>query len=324
MKKLDRKRLVQEMHEEALAAASRFFSSEARLLGILQRLDAERAYRDLGHTSLMAYAVKGLKLSESTALNLINVARKAVQVPELKREIEAGELSVCMARKIVPVLTQANQEEWIEKAKTLTTRALEREVAGVRPQEATPERIKYVTRERVAVSLGLDEETLQQLNRVRDLESQRQMRAVSLEETVAAMCEVYLDKKDPVAKAQRAIKRAETKANVEAKASAEERKPHAQAETCERSKRSDVTRQAPAPAMARSGERIPLPAALAHQIRLRDGAQCTHRDLVGHRCPQRRWLQVHHIQPVSQGGANEPGNLTTLCSAHHQMTHDAA
>jgi 5-methylcytosine-specific restriction endonuclease McrA len=342
MKKSDREKLVQEMHEEAMAAASQFFSSEARLLNILQRMDAERAYRDLGHTSLMAYAVKGLKLSESTALNLINVARKAVQVPELKREIEAGELSVCMARKIVPVLTTENQSEWIEKAKNLTTRALEKEVAALRPQEATPERIRYVTHDRVSVTLGLDEATLQRLNRVRDLESQRQMRAVSLEETVAAMCAVYLEKRDPVAKAERAAKRAESRLGAEVKVGAETdvgayAKPgDAHAEVDVRAKHSDVTRQVNArgassvtgqvrrPVALHLGQRIPLPAALAHQVRLRDGAQCTHRDLTGHRCPQRRWLQVHHIYPVSLGGANELGNLATLCSAHHRMTHEAA
>ena len=55
-------------------------------------------------------AVDRLKLSESTALNFINVARKAVQVPALQAEIRAGHVSVSKARKIVPVLTPQNQD----------------------------------------------------------------------------------------------------------------------------------------------------------------------------------------------------------------------
>ena len=69
---------------------------------------------------MVAYAVHDLKLSESVALNFINVARKSVQVPELKAEIEAGSFCVSKARKIVSVITPENKTDWIEKAKTLS------------------------------------------------------------------------------------------------------------------------------------------------------------------------------------------------------------
>src|SRR4051794_31056093 len=105
-----------ELHEQALHAAKKFFQAEASLLDILQKIESTRAYRQFDHTSLFSYAVGMLKLSESTALNFINVARKSVEVPALKQEIEAGNLSVSKARKIVPVLTSENQAEWIEKA----------------------------------------------------------------------------------------------------------------------------------------------------------------------------------------------------------------
>lgn len=127
---------IQELHQRALEAAKRFFQAEADLLELLQEIDACKGFRNLGHTSLFSYAVNALKLSESTALNFINVARKAVQVPALKEAIQQGNLSVCKARKIVPVLTTQNQAEWIEKAKTLPTRKLEKEIAKVAPSES--------------------------------------------------------------------------------------------------------------------------------------------------------------------------------------------
>jgi hypothetical protein len=354
-----RAQLIQELHSQGLQAAQQLISSEAGLLSILQRMDAERGYLDFKETSLMAYATHQLKLPEATALNLINVARKAVQVPELKREIEAGELSVCVARKIVPVLTPQTQRDWIEKAKTLTTRALEKEVARVRPQEATPERYKYVTEDRIALSLGLDERSFQALKRVQDLESQRLKRAVSIEETIQAMTALYLERRDPVAQAERAQARAHARHQRAATTEA----PIAPT-TPQQPKRSDVTRQTPAPLSPasssqkareqewdvtrqapisgpgarsapsssiasarpsfprpRQARRRPLPAALLRQVRLRDRGQCTHRDMLGLRCAQRRWLDTHHIVPVDQGGRDELDNLATLCSSHHRALH---
>ncbi|MBI2604956.1 MAG: HNH endonuclease [Deltaproteobacteria bacterium] len=293
---------MQELHQRALEAARKFFQAEAELLDLIQKIDAQKGFRDLGYASLFSYAVDGLKFSESTALNLIGVARKAVQVPALKTEIQAGNLSVCKARKIVPVLNVQNQAEWIEKAKTLPTRTLEREIARVAPAAAFPERVRYATENRLNLSLSVDEKTMHAIRRVQDLECQRQGRPVTLEETLAVMSGCYLEKNDPVEKAKRAV----TKTKV-AKAGP---------------KKTDVTRHTNS--AESQGERIPNPAVIEHQLALRDSAQCTAIIRGGGRCPNRRWIHIHHIKPVSLGGRNTLENLTTLCSAHHRMVHAGA
>lgn len=38
-------------------------------------------------------------------------------------------------------------------------------------------------------------------------------------------------------------------------------------------------------------------------------------------CHSKRWTELHHIQPVAQGGRHELKNLVTLCSAHHDFLH---
>src|SRR5262249_527268 len=68
-------------------------------------------------------------------------------------------------------------------------------------------------------------------------------------------------------------------------------------------------------------ERTPLTAAQKHAVFKRDQGRCTHVDASGRRCNQDRWLHTHHIVHVSQGGNNEPENLTTLCSFHHDLVH---
>jgi 5-methylcytosine-specific restriction endonuclease McrA len=39
------------------------------------------------------------------------------------------------------------------------------------------------------------------------------------------------------------------------------------------------------------------------------------------RCAHATFVDVHHVQPRSEGGRHEASNLLTLCSAHHRATH---
>ena len=38
-------------------------------------------------------------------------------------------------------------------------------------------------------------------------------------------------------------------------------------------------------------------------------------------CSHATFVDVHHIQPRSEGGRHEASNLLTLCSAHHRSAH---
>jgi hypothetical protein len=57
-----------------------------------------------------------------------------------------------------------------------------------------------------------------------------------------------------------------------------------------------------------------------HRVNARDERRCTHLD-EGKRCPNRRWIEIHHIVPRYLGGNNHSTNLTTLCSFHHRQLH---
>jgi hypothetical protein len=56
------------------------------------------------------------------------------------------------------------------------------------------------------------------------------------------------------------------------------------------------------------------PPALRRAILHRDGNRCS-----ADGCDSRHRLQIHHIQPWSQGGATNPDNLIALCWFHHQV-----
>jgi hypothetical protein len=259
------------LHQKALFLAQEFKRIESELLEIFRQIDCQLLYRRLGYTSLHDYAMRALSLSESTACALIAVARKSLEVPELKLALDSGELSISQARKITPVINAGNATQWLVKASSLTNRQLEREVAQVNPRSVR-ESTKYVSGERVEVKLGLSESSLKKFKRAQDLESQRTKTHCNLEKTLENVVEFYLKKNDPLLD-------------------------------------------------QRFGRRlIHSPSARKEALRSSD-ARCTYVYADGARCTNERWLDVHHKKHRSQGGGDEPGNLTVLCSAHHQFVH---
>ncbi|MBI2579805.1 MAG: HNH endonuclease [Candidatus Aenigmarchaeota archaeon] len=198
-----RESLSDRIHQRACEAASRHRQVEADLIEILQQVDRHRVYLVRGHSSLFLYVVKELRLSESVAYNLIAVARKAREVPELKTEIQSGAITLSNARKIAPVLNRENKAEWLAKASALSQRQLEKAVVQVRPQLATPERATYVTPSRVKLEVGLSEKDMLKLRRVQDLFCQSRKRPVTLEEVLVSLTDEYLARRDPLEKAKR-------------------------------------------------------------------------------------------------------------------------
>ncbi len=293
----------QENHFKAIEVAGRYLKCVGELLDILQALDERKTNRRYECTSLYQYAVKHLKLSEDSAFNLITVARKALEIPALKQEIKTGALTVSKARKICSVIKPENQLKWLDFAKTMSLRALEREVARVNPKDAVDDKASYIAWDRLKLELGVSGACMQKLRRVQDLESQRLQKAVGFEGTLEAALNAYLEKFDPVKKAQR-ISNKKMKSRTAANAE------------------SDALRPVPGRVkLEQNIQRKPYSAALEHQINLRDEGRCTHEDSQNQRCSSTRWLDIHHIVPVKDGGKNTFRNLTTLCRAHHQMEH---
>jgi hypothetical protein len=269
------------LHEKAQSRAKTFHRAEADLIDVLQELDEAKTFLHYRCTSLFDYCLKYLKLSPAVTANFINVSRKAKEVPSLKEAIRNQEITVCKARKIAPVLTKENSQTWLEKAKSMPKLQLEKEVAKAAPKTLTPEKARYVTEDRILISLGVSEGTMKKYRRAQDLECQRTRGSVSLEATLEALLDNYLQKNDPVIKAERLAK-----------------EPSNQCVPGTRS----------------------LAAQTKHQVNLRDQGQCTHiQD--GRRCENKKWVETHHQIPLSKGGTNDLNNLRTLCWAHHRMQH---
>ncbi len=277
----------QELHAEALKRVQDFTASTMRLMEILEKIDRARTYLHLGYGSLWSYVTMGLKLSESQAQQFISVMRKSKEIPELKLAVAKGEVSLPKAALIVSELKNDNKEVWLEKAGSLSTRNLKLEVAKINPNAKPFDRITVRTEELSELKVGLKREVIEQLKRVQDLLSQSKRRPVKLDEAIEELTKLYLEKNDPVKKAARAL-------------------------------RTDKVKVTP----LKLG-RTAHPAWVKHLVHQRSHSQCMAILPTGQRCESRRFLEIHHKQPLSRGGSNHPDNLILLCSGHHKANHIA-
>ena len=315
------------IHEKAVEISTRYKKAEAELIEVLEQVDNHKVYLRRGRSSLFQYGVQDLQLSESVIYNLITVMRKVREVPELKAQIQEGNITLSNARRIAPILTVENQGAWLKKASELSQRQLEKEIVKTHPLSAVIERAGYVTESRVKLETSLSENAMMRLRRVQDLVSQSKSKHASLENTLIEMTEFYLLHKDPVIRAERIY----AKKGVANKASRV--KPPAElvsirVETHGSVKNGSAKNESVSDesiinvaSVKFPNKREPIPTSILHQVNLRDERRCTYINSEGSKCSQTRWTEIHHRLPLVLGGKNTLGNLTTLCSAHHQWIH---
>lgn len=193
--------MFSKLHERAVRAARNYRKSEAELIPIIMEIDATEEYRALEHPSLYTYVNQELKLSEGCTQQMILVSRKSRTVPQLMHAIARDEFGVSKAKTIVSVITPENQEEWIEKARTLSTRELEKEVAKARPHARKRDCRQSQGNGYTRVNLSITDDGMGNLDRVLELMAQKKQKVFSLAEAVEEMAKEYIKKQDPVAKA---------------------------------------------------------------------------------------------------------------------------
>jgi hypothetical protein len=286
------------IHKRFMNFRERFRESEIEFLSLIQEAERTRLHRSLGCSSVFKYAVDILAFSESVAYTYISVARKALEFPEL---IDSG-LSVSKASRIVSTLTKENSAELIKFALNNSSQMIDREVARINPRSGR-ERIKPLSDEFFEIKVRVSKDFPDLVERVQALQAQRR-KAAGLGAALEAGLREYLRRYDPVQKAERAWKR-------------REKADQAQEERLE----SDVSQ---VDKLCLNRVRKPLSAARKHEVFARDQGRCTHTDARGRRCGSDRWVDIHHIRPISQGGGNELDNLTTVCSFHHDLIHEKA
>jgi 5-methylcytosine-specific restriction endonuclease McrA len=295
---------------ETIKCAEDLKQKEFDFILSLQKLDQYQGYKHIGYRSLTSFCVQALKFPVAQSLTYVMVARKAVECDKLQEALRKQEISPATARKILSVLTPENQEHWLNLSMTLTTRNLEKEISKISPKDARPDQMRYVGKDTLRYEVNVSEGADQDFRRAKELICEKMGRGVSFDEVLGLLAREYVERRDPMRKAQRAIqknmKRIENTVHVNTEAAKQDSSATAF---------SKVTSK-------KLQRRKPIPAQARNEVFYRDQGQCTHKDLSGERCDGKIFLHIHHKTPVSEGGGNEPENLELLCSWHHQRLHE--
>jgi len=126
--------------EEQLARLAGVLGPLRRLLAAIgERLIETKAHQRLCYARLGDYARERLGLSARQLQELARVHRALGALPALERALLANELPWSKVRLIARVATEADEEEWIARARAMPTRRLEQEVResvrGFEPQD---------------------------------------------------------------------------------------------------------------------------------------------------------------------------------------------
>ena len=241
--------------------------------------------------------------------------------------------------------------KWIEKAMTLSSRELEKEVAKENPKDySLKERRKTLDDQWESLSLKLHTDQMKKIKKAKALLESKQKKPLSITECFLIMSDMVEEKFDPLKRAERSQKRQlkkkikSTKKFCEAK---EQQKPQkflskgsyesraakgnqrlkgsrdSQVFKKDPDQKSNVKqieiRSLSEPGQSHlsnrhSSSRPPLSAALKHQVFLKYHGECK-------RCRSTTYLEIHHQIPRYRGGGDELENLELLCSPCHKRHH---
>ncbi len=269
---------AQKFDHEVVALNEKLLQTEGQILCRLIEMKRSKLFAELNYSGIYDYCERRLKFSEANAFYFKTVAEAAIEIPELKAAVVTGSLSISQARRIAPVINKENCSQWIEKAKTVPQKILEKEVTAANPRRKIRERIKPVAENSSELRVTVDSETEANIKALQDILSQKLKRAATLSEVIAWMAKGMREKHDPIKKAERSISLG-------------------------------------------NPENGKMTAGLRHRVNKHYDSQCSHVSADGRTCQEKRWLDMHHIVPRSQGGKHTFENLRILCKAHHQYDH---
>jgi 5-methylcytosine-specific restriction endonuclease McrA len=319
----------------------------AALLAHLGEVEARGLHRTRACSSLYAYCIYELRLSEDAAVSRVAAARLVRRFPELLDAVAAGELHLTGLLLLGPHLTRENFAEVMARAKHRTKKEILKLVRILDPLPAVPARIEALGPAPFA-SLHTHPTWAEQVTSfcpVRELlPGDRPADWVEQDElSVPERIDVPLGKPlqykvqftateeyvDLMGRAAALLSnRAEDNGIEQIHLRAlrllverlEKRRFGAPAKPQKPAVRADDRRRAPKkaskPAVRPSRH---IPARVRRVVFERDGARCTHVDASGQRCRETHHLELHHLVPFALGGEHTAANLRLRCTAHNAL-----
>jgi len=129
------------------------------LVAWLAEVEARTLYVAQGFSSLLAYCVQHLHLSEGAAYRRIAAARATLRFPVILERLADGAVSLTTVNLLAPSMTPENHEALLDAARHRTRREVEQQVAALHPDRE----------ELMTVVLRVPRRTFEKLRTAQDL-----------------------------------------------------------------------------------------------------------------------------------------------------------
>jgi len=212
-------------------------------------------------------------------------------VPGLAQELESAALWA-------PVMSSRESEDLL----TADDGATSGTAAQVAPHPSSRPIVQTLAPNRYKVQFTIGQETHGQLQRLQRL-LRREVPSGDLGVIFAQAVELYLQD----------VERAKLGATAKARRCAPAGKPTANYEKRIRFR----TDNPEASELGRPPSRH-IPNQVKREVWRRDGAQCAYVSSRGHRCTERAFLELHHVDPYAKGGPATVENIALRCRRHNQ------
>jgi 5-methylcytosine-specific restriction endonuclease McrA len=283
--------------------------AESEVIRAIVELAQRDIHLQMGCSSVKSFLQNKLKMSEDQASKRSQTVNLIRHYPQFLEVLTSGKTHVSHLSLCAPKVTKENASKIIEFLPEKSKQELQYFLNRINPDGSLKDKAEV----KVDLVISCSRTTLESFERARKLVA-KDWKGTTNEDVLTAALEALLDKIDPIRKAERADRRAQ-KINESTKAT-----PKETSNPLHASKHSaPLNKECPGAAAALKIERPSryIPAAVRHQVLLRDEGRCTFVAEDGTRCEETARLTIDHITPYSQGGDHTLTNLRTLCPAHN-------
>jgi hypothetical protein len=314
MKSYSRAHLSDEALLRDLATATaRERGATAEVLALIAEVDERKLYLPAGYSSMFAYCVGELRLSEDAACKRITVARAARRFPAIFAVVAEGQLHLSALVLLAPHLTEGTVEGLLEAAAHKTKSEVDRLLAERFPQSDMLAWVQPIPSAEHAASA----------------DSSAPGR---IDVPASGTARDHRPKLEPLSAQSFAIQFTISRSAHEKLRYAQdllgggtgdiahvfERALDALIPSLEKQKFAATARPRRQPASPSTDPRH-IPAHVRRAVWERDGGRCSFVGDGGRRCEARRGLQFDHVLEVARGGEATVDGIRLLCRAHNQF-----
>jgi hypothetical protein len=185
----------------------------AQLLSYLEEVEKRKLHLERGFSSMFAFCTDYLGYTPHEAQMRIQAMRLSRKLPEVRGQIQSGEISLTVASKVyghvareikelkennLPTLAPEKIKYVVEEVKSLSVKQAEKVLLEIFPNQSAlpPEKTKLFNREIVRVEMNLHEETLAKLEKIQAIRSHCYGGKRDFDLVIRDLCELGLKKWD--------------------------------------------------------------------------------------------------------------------------------